>query len=1248
MRPRSSIGRGIQAKHVGRAAIAARAAPGSLALLRRLLTGAVFATAAVSGFSAVVINEIHFDPKDEIDGLEFIELFNAGPGEEDLSGWRIRSAVTYDFPPGVSIPASGYLVIAEDPAALRHAFGASALGPFQGRLSNDGETIRLIDAHNVERDAVSYGAGFPWPSASVGQGASLELIRPDLDNALPGHWQASGVRETVDLGARLKQLQSSNPGNLLPSPGRLNRSFALTARPTIAEARRAPQSPTSDERPVITARVSSPQGPTRAALQYQAVPPGGFIPAYLPLPRDQLLFASDLPYEINPAFIDDAAWTQIPMRDDGQGADANADDGRHSAALPAFPHRTLVRYRVLAMNADAENPVAAAPRADDPSVNFAYFVYNGAPAYRVNDLTVLPEGPGAEHAANVMNSLPIYHLMTREGDFMECHGYDPNDRIPKTRVAARSKFNWEGALVYDGTVYDHIRYRLRQSNDRYNGSFGGRRSLRFAFPKTRRFRPRDNQGTIYPEGWRRLNLGKMFDNKRVRNFGLTESMNSWLWNLVGVPAPRAHYVQLRVVDDAEEAPEGPGGQYHGDFWGVFLAMEDYDGAFLRSRGLPDGNLYKLKDGVLDPNELKRNQGREAPQNGEDFENIRQRLRPTRSERWLRDHVDYAQWSRYNAVNEAIRHYDYAPNDAFSKNRAWFFDRAGPSAYGRLWVLPWDSDASWGPSWGAGLDYPKQAIYSPPGKPTLQIERRNTIRAFRSLVWRPEVIHRQIDYFASLIAPIISADRDRWIAAPFGVTLPYGPLEDKVADMKAFAFSGWTEPAPDVGPDVPDGGRARHLERLAAAEPDGPEPRTPLIAYEGPAGFPAHQLSFRVSAFLGALNREPPFALQWRLAEVDPPGGDGGPPRPVALSEWNALWTSEPSRDDSLQWKTPIGLVQPDRLYRVRARASDAAGRWSYWSAPTTFEPARANDSNLRGALRISEILFNPPESEALEYVEILNASDRAAHLASFYFSAGIEFHFSESFRKLLPAGERLLVARDADALARRFPHAAPRIAGEFQGRLSNGGERLELSVEPGAVVFSVDYDDDWADDADGEGSSLTARALPNLEPAFNWSQAAAWTASRSRFGTPGTQPTDGDADGDGMADDWERERGLDPLDAGDGGQPLGPDSIRAYDLAVLEGMRAAAAAQSRLEASLRGDWLQLRVAPMNLPGHDREAHRIRCQFEQREEGDADWRSSGPPVSAGEHGAQILLRKPEDGQARFYRCALFIELRNTKP
>lgn len=185
-----------------------------------------------------------------------------------------------------------------------------------------------------------------------------------------------------------------------------------------------------------------------------------------------------------------------------------------------------------------------------------------------------------------MNTLPVYTLITRDADWQQCIGYSGTFQIPKSNEPARDKFNWEGAFVYDGVAYDHVRYRLRQANDRYGGQ--GKRSFRIRFNKGRYAQLRDNYGKPYPTRWRTINTGKMFDNKRVGNFGLTETINHDLWNLVGVAAPFVHTFQFRVVKGEEEAPEDRNGQFFGDFQGMHLAFEDYDPRFLMRTVSPTG------------------------------------------------------------------------------------------------------------------------------------------------------------------------------------------------------------------------------------------------------------------------------------------------------------------------------------------------------------------------------------------------------------------------------------------------------------------------------------------------------------------------------------------------------------------------------------------------------------------------------------------------------------------------------------
>ena len=141
---------------------------------------------------AVVINEINYAPSGSDNPAEFIELYNNGATNVDLSGWKFDAGIDYTFPAATTLAAHGYLVVSSDTNAFAKRWGFTPLGAWSGKLSNDGEQLRLRDAANNTVDSATYGAGFPWPTAARGDGASMELINPGLDHDLGGSWRSSG------------------------------------------------------------------------------------------------------------------------------------------------------------------------------------------------------------------------------------------------------------------------------------------------------------------------------------------------------------------------------------------------------------------------------------------------------------------------------------------------------------------------------------------------------------------------------------------------------------------------------------------------------------------------------------------------------------------------------------------------------------------------------------------------------------------------------------------------------------------------------------------------------------------------------------------------------------------------------------------------------------------------------------------------------------------------------------------------
>jgi len=1219
----------------------------------------------------ILINEIHYDPTNNTELLEFVELYNADTTTVDMAGWYFSAGFDYTFPSNTLLAPGEYLVVAENTNTLFAHFGTHAFGPFQGRLDSAGETVRLRDANGDEIDEVDYSVGFPWPTASAGEGSSMELVHPSLDNDLGASWrpsahdatsisyipmassqwhyregtseasspsnawrqivfeedaswntgqtpigyengsgytlnttltnmfnqftsvylrhaiivpslaslpQSATLRVYVDDGcivwlngtelnrfhvaageiphngvavnheATWETLTITNAASLFvegtnivavhalntrvgssdfvfdleltasrdggaPTPGRVNSMWALNVAPQMRQVNHTPRQPATNEAIVVTAKITDTNGVANVTLDYQVVLPGSFIPALLPLDHATLLSTPYAPAPTNAAYWDPANWQQTNMVDNGVWPDEVAGDDIYSVLLPPQPmNRTLVRYRITAT--DGIGLGHTAPFDDDPQLNFACFVYSGVPPYTAATRSVHPDGAGHTYDTNVMHRLPVYHMVTRAADYEECYAYNSADRIPSSNDGARRRFNWPGAFVYEGKVYDHVFYRLRQHNDRYG--LAGKRSFRVRFNKGRYLEARDNYGKRYPTRWKTLNVGKLFDNKDIFNFGMTENMNFHLWNLVGTPAPFSHLFHYRVVKGVEEAPSGANGQYYGDFQGMNLAIENYDARFLDAHDLSDGNVYKLKNGQFDPERLQRHQGRYSVGDGSDFNYVRSDYYPDRTDQWIEEHIDLYHWYRCHTVCRAIRHQDFKIANSHLKNRAWYFGLDGSTnIYGRLTVLPHDADASWGPNWGNGAeDYPKYCVFGSYGKPIFKRQYRNYMREFIDLLWTEEVINTWIDDHAGIVGEFAMAERDRWISAPADAgthsASKYWSFAEKIQDMKNFAFYGWSG---STGPDIPAGGQRAVLLDLANEEGHGDQiPNTPTVTYVGDTNYPINGLVFQCSAFSDPQGDDSFGALQWRVGDVtDMVSPTFDPVTTRRQWEYSPVWESGDITTYTNQVKIPAQHLEVGRTYRVRVRMLDnttGTGYASHWSAPVEFTTSDSdNRYELISHLRVTEVMYNPPAGSDYEFIELHNASTNLPlHLAGAAFASGIDYVFTNG-TVLLPGGYLVLTRHPSEATFRAHYglDGSAAITGPYSGKLANGGEELRLETASGGLaIFNFSYGDGrgWPATADGGGHALVPVDLAVTEQGLDYG--GNWRASTLIGGSPGS------------------------------------------------------------------------------------------------------------------------------------------------
>jgi Lamin Tail Domain/CotH kinase protein len=813
----------------------------------------------------IVINEIHCNPDDEMELVEFVELYNCGTTDVSLSGWHFADGLTYTFTPGTVLPAGEYLIVAENPDHIHAKWSPvrlpldpdRVLGPYEGRLSNEGERIALCNGAGQMVDEVDYEVGFPWPTVgdpvpaeTVGTGASIQLVNPSFDNDLPMSWRSA-----------------------LPTPLRDNSAvYTENMHPFVREVGHEPQQPLSDEAVTITARVTDADGVIGVGMEYQIVPAGQYEPGRAATSGDS------------------SGWTQVFMLDDGAGGDAVGGDDVYTAVIPNQPHRTLVRYRFQAM--DMLGASVLAPYSDDPSLNFAYFVYDGVPDY---------EGFSSE----MLQRLPVYHLLTRAEEMHEALGYDRSNQIPQFSGAgsnpARFDYKWHGTFVYDGVVYDNIRYRLRGANGRYLGG-NTKRSMRFRFNRGHYFQAKDADGRPYPTKWRTLTTAKGFDNRLTLTYALNEHVNFYLYNKIGVPAPYSYYFHFRVIDEEAEAPD----PWHGDFWGLGFAQETYDSRFMEAHSLEKGNLYKLINSTRDAKRQQRYQAPQAVMDGSDHDNIENRLSGSSTAEFIRAHVRLDKWYAYHALAQAIKHYDYWPTA--NKNAAWYFEPVYTpenSYLGLMWTLPWDTDASWGPTWNAGQDAVYDSIFSGGGasRSELRTDYYNAVREVRDLLWQHDQIESLLAEFAAPIAEFIEADRVRWLNAPSdagnynGLSGPgKNGLAALIEDMTDFAFEGGSWPGGGVGHD----GRAAFLDDLADGSEAAFIPNRPSITYGGDPNFATNALRFQSSAFSDPQGSQTFGALKWRIAEVSP--------------DARVTVPSDPQRfvlvPDGSEWRYFAGMTEP--------------------------------------------------------------------------------------------------------------------------------------------------------------------------------------------------------------------------------------------------------------------------------------------------------------------------------------------------
>ncbi len=445
-----------------------------------------FTTTAGRPPATLVINEIHYHPVENdafnadrtpvldlsSDLHEFVEIYNATASPITLTGYKLSGGIDYTFPTGTMIPASGYKVIAKNPARMAIVYPSvtGVLGPYTGTLSNSGDTVDLEDAAGNFVDQVTYSAEFPWPTSANALGAaddftlldsstyqykgrSLERLSVAGDPSDPANWRAS-------------------PVGAAPTPGAAN-AATLVVPPPVPVGFAVAQ--VSDEAPTIRA--------------------GNAVRVTFTLTSTAGLFNPQVEYFVDNVNSFSEVHNSLVLTSIG--------NSQFTATLPGQVDRSVVRYRLMG-NLGA-GLVQIAPRLDDAlivPVSFtgreawcSYFVTPVRTSVNpIYDLFVSTDGtatnPGA--AFNGLNGQQTmgYNVL---GNPKRATTTDTTGVPRDLPYVSTSSPLWNGSVpaifIENGNVRD-VHWRLHGS--RYNRS-PTRPTFKLRFSDTQRYQDADSE-----------------------------------------------------------------------------------------------------------------------------------------------------------------------------------------------------------------------------------------------------------------------------------------------------------------------------------------------------------------------------------------------------------------------------------------------------------------------------------------------------------------------------------------------------------------------------------------------------------------------------------------------------------------------------------------------------------------------------------------------------------------------------------
>jgi len=986
----------------------------------------------------LVINEVNYRSPNNQQNIEFIEIFNTSSSTVDISDWSLSDAVDFKFPFGTSIDPQEYLIVVSNLQEFTNEFPnvtTNVYDSFIGKLSNDGETIKLLDANCIEIDKVDYKSWQEWPNVRYANNGdspiSIQKINPLLPGKHGGSWAG---------------------GN--PTPGQQNTVVFVqnSADVVVIESvSKSPDNPMTGEEVRIKVDVSKHdmtyQGTANLSLEYQINDPGSYVSRFE---------ISAIP----------SLWTAVPLLDDGVGPDSTANNSVYTAIIPSSVqmHRRLIRYRIK-----LTQPNGTIQYFPDPlhhEMNYSYYVYDGYKninGYDVNQLDQLQD-----ITIIAQSSIVNYFIGQEFGGNSVGNQYQGNDYLG------------EGTLVHNGKVFDHIRFRPRGKGSR---TVRDKPGIKIDLNNERGIKVEDDCGDEYKQERDKLILSGTWVND-IASHGLTESIIYKLVELTGGLPRYTDYSQLRIVDKAQETGNT------GDFWGVFLILEDYEGDYLKEHDFAEGNFW-------DTDVLTR--FRYLDHIG-DF--------PGASTLPTFTTYNYdGPWTIDNKGHLPLLFGDRIANEMFGQNADNYVGKHSYKEY-------YDSESGKYHGWWGDMD---NAFGSPDDDITVFPRSESDVNAPNAnLLHVPSAYEIEFknafrsayDLLFSYNDPTCNCSQTDFLVDQESTKIfdPSGSFDWATVDQ-----SRWSQTY-DLG-DYPShqqwyktwfDNRKAYLEAQFA---DADIPNKPNITFTGQLNL--DQLTFSNSPFSDPNGNSTFASMEWRVGEWSDPSNPYYNLTCDARYEIEEKWSSgEITSFSNIYQIPPDAKLKENRSYLIRVRYKDNSGRWSHWSDPIKLVPTHALNPTVYD-LVINELMYNPDEPKHAEFIELYNNSGQAIDLSHVQFTEGIDYEFP--FGASISGHSFICLAEDSAAFYKAYgsyPY------GEYESKLSNSGELLRLIGPYRTIIDTVRYDDNepWPGTPD-KGLFSLALKNPSLDNALaeNWSiqSVSASPCDRNEFLDFGEHPFSG-------------------------------------------------------------------------------------------------------------------------------------------